>query len=94
MASANDLEKEAGHEDTNQLPELQQVNTESTFEEALNAQANIEPPIPGGAPNVTREKSLDPGPPPNGGFAAWLQVAGSFFLFFNSWYVARCVLQD
>ena len=23
--------------------------------------------------------------PPNGGFAAWLQVVGSFFLFFNSW---------
>jgi MFS family permease len=25
--------------------------------------------------------------PPNGGLVAWLQVAGSFFLFFNSWYV-------
>ncbi len=24
--------------------------------------------------------------PPNGGLVAWLQVAGSFFLFFNSWY--------
>ncbi|KAL4780273.1 MFS general substrate transporter [Aspergillus varians] len=24
-------------------------------------------------------------PPPNGGLAAWLQVAGAFFLFFNSW---------
>ncbi|ERF73598.1 hypothetical protein EPUS_00851 [Endocarpon pusillum Z07020] len=24
-------------------------------------------------------------PPPNGGFNAWLQVLGSFFLFFNSW---------
>lgn len=23
--------------------------------------------------------------PPNGGLHAWLQVAGSFFLFFNSW---------
>jgi hypothetical protein len=22
---------------------------------------------------------------PDGGFAAWLQVAGSFILFFNSW---------
>jgi hypothetical protein len=22
---------------------------------------------------------------PNGGFEAWMQVAGSFFLFFNSW---------
>ncbi|RDW62387.1 MFS general substrate transporter-25 [Coleophoma cylindrospora] len=25
------------------------------------------------------------GPPPDGGFIAWLQVFGSFFLFFNSW---------
>ena len=23
--------------------------------------------------------------PPNGGLKAWLQVAGSFFLFFNTW---------
>ncbi|KAJ5670773.1 uncharacterized protein N7477_006136 [Penicillium maclennaniae] len=26
-----------------------------------------------------------PPPPPNGGLVAWLQVAGAFFLFFNSW---------
>lgn len=32
----------------------------------------------------------DDGPPPNGGLKAWLQVLGSFFLFFNSWYVFRC----
>ena len=93
MASANDLEKESGHEDTNQLEELRRADTESTFEEALDAQANIEPPVPGDAPiGLTKEKSLDPGPPPNGGFAAWLQVAGSFFLFFNSWYVARYII--
>ena len=24
---------------------------------------------------------------PNGGFVGWLQVAGSFFIFFNTWYV-------
>jgi hypothetical protein len=24
---------------------------------------------------------------PNGGFKAWLQVLGSFLLFFNSWFV-------
>jgi hypothetical protein len=26
--------------------------------------------------------------PVNGGLQAWLQVAGSFFLFFNSWYLS------
>jgi hypothetical protein len=25
---------------------------------------------------------------PNGGFKAWLQVLGSFFLFLNSWFVS------
>lgn len=25
--------------------------------------------------------------PPDGGLKAWLQVVGSFFLFFNTWYV-------
>jgi hypothetical protein len=28
---------------------------------------------------------------PNGGLTAWLQVLGAFFLFFNSWYVARAL---
>lgn len=23
---------------------------------------------------------------PNGGFKAWLQVVGTFFIFFNTWY--------
>lgn len=30
-------------------------------------------------------KKIDP--PPNGGLLAWLQVLGSFFLYFNCWYV-------
>jgi hypothetical protein len=29
------------------------------------------------------------GPPPNGGFKAWLQVLGSWFLFFNTWVSLR-----
>ncbi|PWY85085.1 MFS general substrate transporter, partial [Aspergillus heteromorphus CBS 117.55] len=32
---------------------------------------------------------LAPPPPPNGGTLAWLQVAGAFFLFFNSWGVVN-----
>lgn len=31
--------------------------------------------------------------PPDGGLKAWLQVAGSFFLYFNTWYV-RPTLQN
>lgn len=40
------------------------------------------------APKV-EEKEEQPEPPPNGGTLAWLQVAGSFFLFFNCWYVSN-----
>ncbi|KAJ5569671.1 uncharacterized protein N7459_009101 [Penicillium hispanicum] len=35
------------------------------------------------------EQSATPPPPPNGGVVAWLQVAGAFFLFFNSWGVVN-----
>ncbi|KAI1085463.1 MFS general substrate transporter [Whalleya microplaca] len=28
---------------------------------------------------------MGPSPPPNGGFVAWLHVAGGFMLFFNTW---------
>ncbi|KAK5045825.1 hypothetical protein LTR84_008918 [Exophiala bonariae] len=35
---------------------------------------------------LEREKTIAEQPPiPNGGMLAWLQVLGSFFLFFNSW---------
>jgi hypothetical protein len=30
-----------------------------------------------------------PGPPPNGGLVAWLQVLGSFCLFFNTWGILK-----
>ncbi|KIW20131.1 hypothetical protein PV08_00706 [Exophiala spinifera] len=33
--------------------------------------------------NLTPEKGDEP--PPNGGVLAWMQVAGAFFLYFNSW---------
>jgi hypothetical protein len=39
------------------------------------------PPLRG----VESEKSHHEEAPPNGGLNAWLQVLGSFFLFFNSW---------
>ncbi|GFF58033.1 probable transporter MCH4 [Aspergillus udagawae] len=31
------------------------------------------------------QETQTPPPPPNGGWMAWLQVVGAFFLFFNSW---------
>lgn len=40
-------------------------------------------------PSVDSEKQRSvpsgPGPPPDGGLVAWLQVVGGFFLNFNTW---------
>ena len=71
------------------------VSTEETPPNISNAAAAAAPaPVDGGdieksvtnksaAPSVNNIKSV-----PNGGTAAWLQVLGAFFLFFNSWYAA------
>ena len=37
-----------------------------------------------GKPMSTLSTIPDNGPP-NGGLTAWLQVAGAFFIFFNTW---------
>lgn len=68
------------------LPHLTPVySSGSTIGDALDAEANLPPA--GAAPSTDAEKSDELGPPPDGGWQAWLQVLGSFFLFFNSWYV-------
>ena len=45
-------------------------------EAAAEAEAQPKGPPAGGPPG---------GPPPNGGLQAWLQVVGSWCLFFNTW---------
>ena len=42
------------------------------------------PPLQDRPDSAGREAS-EVEPPPNGGSLAWLQVLGSFFLFWNSW---------
>jgi len=32
--------------------------------------------------------------PPDGGWRAWLQVAGGFFVFFNIWYVLSVSIEQ
>lgn len=43
---------------------------------------SLAPDVDSDAEKQTQKQVL---PPPNGGLVAWLQVAGAFFLFFNSW---------
>lgn len=43
---------------------------------------------PGSAPTAGQKSDVNHmASVPNGGLTAWLQVAGSFALFFNTWYV-------
>lgn len=82
MSNHAELEKSSTLEVENGT-NLQRLVTGSTLSEALDAEANITPEDV--QPPQGSEKYEDPGPPPNGGAKAWLQVLGSFFLFFNSW---------
>ncbi|KAG9779526.1 MFS-type transporter dbaD [Exophiala dermatitidis] len=83
----DDVEKETQAQRPHQPERLGLTRTRSSLDEALDAAANIDededesgPPV-----NNTATSPADHAPPPNGGFHAWLQVAGSFFLFFNCW---------
>lgn len=39
--------------------------------------------------NLSREAKSTSSEAPNGGLSAWLQVAGAFFLYFNTWWVSK-----
>ncbi|KAK5070777.1 hypothetical protein LTR64_007445 [Lithohypha guttulata] len=53
------------------------ATVDSPVEAEIDAEAHL--------PAKTERESREPDPPPNGGTVAWLQVLGSFFLFFNCW---------
>jgi hypothetical protein len=62
---------------------LEQPETTSTPPPAEQKETDVEaaPAPTGNAPGDANDMSSVP----NGGTRAWLQVIGSFFLFFNSW---------
>ncbi|KAL6251382.1 hypothetical protein RBB50_001591 [Rhinocladiella similis] len=81
-----ELQVDKGLRPSRNRPNTALDRTESNISRALDAEANIDtsPPDESAIP-ISNEKNDEPGPPPNGGFNAWLQVLGSFFLFFNCW---------
>ena len=55
---------------------------EGDVEAPAQSEANSDPePLP--------PKNAGPGPPPNGGLTAWLQVLGGWMLFFNTWGILK-----
>lgn len=83
------------HQDHNNhhtsTPSLSPSESEKDKETQISRN-NVEPPSekpaappagpPGGPPGMP--------PPPNGGTVAWLQVFGSWMLFFNTWGILNC----
>lgn len=69
MAAAHEIPKDLATDD----PETGHTSSASLSEKAENT------------PAVAPQPPVGPGPPPNGGTRAWLQVLGAFFLNFNTW---------
>lgn len=71
------------------------MSEDKQVEEVASANGSVETMVEAEANAVEPKdqvKEQQPEPPPNGGWFAWLQVAGSFFLFFNCWYVSKTVM--
>ena len=87
--------------DARRLELVRSKSARSTLEDAFDAEGRIEPPSldseesyekgereeDEGRADVNVKAHGSPEEPPDGGLAAWMQVLGSFFLFFNCWYV-------
>jgi hypothetical protein len=78
MAATEDVEKN----------DIHQTHDQSSTDQRMSESTKVE--RPGDASDVTSQIEAPIAPPqapgiPDGGFVAWLQVLGSFFLFFNSW---------
>lgn len=83
MASTKEVIETAGlHGDSASIVGGNAASVESPMKAEIDAEAHL--------PAKTEQESREPDPPPNGGTVAWLQVLGSFFLFFNCWYVLLC----
>lgn len=67
-----------------QHKQLGSISGSASLDTMVEPEATVLPPK-----EEVEVKEEQPEPPPNGGWFAWLQVAGSFFLFFNCWYVLQ-----
>ena len=72
--------------DDTALRELNFISTEKDSTPNQRCRLTAEPAYSNNAPVVEEAGPAGYDAPPDGGLVAWLQVAGSFFLFFNSWY--------
>ncbi|KFX95830.1 hypothetical protein O988_05626 [Pseudogymnoascus sp. VKM F-3808] len=69
-------------------PETKHADSPSSSETAINKEGVTEPqnePATAGIPIERRTPKNAPGPPPDGGLEAWLQVVGAFSIMVATW---------
>ena len=69
---------------TSEEPETTQTSMDNGLERPDKEEMKVESAE---QQSVPTEKPAGPGPPPNGGLKAWLQVLGGCFFVMNTWYV-------
>jgi len=67
-----------------QQSEMVSLDLNRLIEDKKTSDTTLVPPVPD-VEAVDPSKTETPNTPPDGGFRAWLQVAGGFFIFFNIW---------
>lgn len=75
--SEHELQTHPSEDQSNGSLDNEKYDEEHPVEAAAESEANAPQPTPPAGPPG--------GAPPDGGFQAWLQVAGSWSLFFNTW---------
>ena len=71
---------------TSHISTLQEKEPEAQHPSTLAEQASLEAP-PSLSVKLPPPSSSVQLPPPNGGLLAWMQVAASFCIFFDTWYI-------
>lgn len=86
MAAENDSERER------ELEDKELSSRESLPNGERSQQEDAQMPAPQDEEKATPPPKDDaPGPAPDGGLVAWLQVLGGFMLFFNTWGILKSV---
>lgn len=81
------MNQESKEIDTSSLPSIMRSDETLGHEEAPSTSPNDQTQLEKGADDKSSSSPPlpSPGPPPNGGFRAWLHVLGGFMLYFNTW---------
>lgn len=81
-------DKDSSKPESEHTSPAEETHEDGPRDDQHDGQRNI-PPDGAALEKAESQKSVGPGPPPNGGLQAWLQVASSFVLFFNTFGILK-----